>query len=325
MGSSSIDLIDEKIIHGLVVEPRAPFRALGEVAGVSLQTAARRYRRLEGVASLRVLGRVAAPRVGWVNWYLRLRCVPGAATVLATALARRPDTSWVLLASGGAEVMCGLQARSPAQRDELLLEGLPASRRVTDLTAHALLHDYSQPAWPRLTQRLGEAECDKLRRAPQEAPGHPPAPIGPDDERLLDAVATDGRATNTSLAEATGWHESTVRGRIAELRHDGILTFDVNVDPTVFGMDAHAMLWASVDPSQLDAVGAAMAGHAEVPFVSATTGPTNLVATLICADTDHLHAYLTQRLASLPGVGAIETTPLIRLIKGSSRSDVIRS
>jgi DNA-binding Lrp family transcriptional regulator len=324
MESSTLDLIDERIVHSLVVEPRAPFRAIAEVAGVSPQTAARRYRRLQEIASLRVLGRVAAPRVGWVNWYLRLRCVPGAATAVATALARRDDTSWVVLASGGTEVICGLQARSPAQRDELLLDGLPATRRVTSLTAHSLLHNYSQPAWPRLTQQLTETDCDKLRQALSQTPGHLPAPLDTNDERLLDALGRDGRATNASLADTLGWHESTIRHRVAELRRAGILTFDIDIDPVAFGMDAHVMLWASVDPTQLDTVGAAMSEHTEVPFVSATTGPTNLMAALACTDTDHLHAYLTQQLPALPGVGTIETTPLIRLIKGSSHSPVIR-
>ena len=322
MESSTIDLTDERIIHSLVVEPQAPFRAIAQVVGVSPQTAARRYRRLQEIASLRVLGRVAAPRVGWVNWYLRLRCAPGAATALATALARRADTSWVVLASGGTEAICGLQVRSPQQRDELLLDGLPATRRVTSLTAHSLLHDYSQPAWPRLTRQLSQADCDKLRRALPEAPGHPAAPISADDERLLDTLAADGRAASAHLADTLGWHESTIRHRIAELRRAGILTFDVDIDPAAYGMGAYAMLWACVDPAQLDTVGAAMSLHSEVPFVAATTGPTNLVAALICTDTSHLHAYLTQRLPSLPGVGTVETAPLIRLIKGPARSRI---
>jgi hypothetical protein len=46
--------------------------------------------------------------------------------------------------------------------------------------------------------------------------------------------------------------------------------------------------------------------------------------TIVCADTDHLHTQLTQRLASLPGIGSIETAPLIRLIKRSSHSATVR-
>lgn len=136
-----MDALDERIVHGLIVEPRVPFRVLADVAAAAPQTVARRYRRLQDVAGLRVTGRVVAPLAGWVDWYMRLQCVPGAAAGIAGALARRSDTTWVGLASGGAEVVCSLQARSADQRDELLLDGLPASRRVVSLSAYALLHD----------------------------------------------------------------------------------------------------------------------------------------------------------------------------------------
>lgn len=308
-------------MHGLVVEPRVPFRVLAGVVGLSPQTVARRCRRLQDVASLRVTGHVAAPRVGWVNWYVRLQCVPGAAVAIATALAKRPDTGWVFIASGGAEIICSLQARSSEQRDELLLDGLPSSRSVVRLIAHSLLSDYSPVAWPRLTRALTDAECRQLGPAlpPAQSGTVPdaaaPGPLDSRDELLLDLLARDGRASNASLVSSTGWHESTVRRRIAELRRSGILQFDVYVDPAVFGATTYALLWASVDPGRIDDIGAAMAGHDEVPFVSATTGPTNLMATLVCRDTSDLHAYLTRRLAALPGVRLTETTPLIRAVK----------
>lgn len=60
------------------------------------------------------------------------------------------------------------------------------------------------------------------------------------------------------------------------------------------------MLWASIDTSELDAVGVVIAERVEVPFVSAATGLTNLIATLVCHDTGALHPYLTTRFASLP-------------------------
>jgi DNA-binding Lrp family transcriptional regulator len=317
VASSILDGVDERIVHGLVVEPRVPFRILAQVAGVSPQTAARRYRRLQDVASLRVSGRVAAPRAGWSDWYVRLHCVPGAAAAIAAALARRADTRWVVLASGGTEIICSLQARSPGQRDEFLLDRLPASRRVVGLTAHSLLKNYSRPAWSRLTRALTDAECGLLSQVPQGTPGAPRGPLDAHDERLLDALTADGRASSAALALTTGWHESTIRRRIAELRCNGILQFDVDIDEAVFGVTTYAMLWASIDPGRLDDVGEAMATHVEVPFVSATTGPANLMATLVCRDTNELHTYLTRRLASLPGVQAIETTPLIRALKRS--------
>jgi DNA-binding Lrp family transcriptional regulator len=320
--SSTLDDLDERIVHGLAVEPRVPFRVLAEVVGASPQTVARRYRRLQDVASLRVTGRVTAPRVGWVNWYVRLQCAPGAAPGIATALARRADTHWVFLASGGTEIVCALEARSSEQRDALLLDGLPSSRRVVALVAHSLLHDYSPPAWPWLTQALNDAECRHLGQVIPALPEVRGGPLDVHDERLLDLLARDGRASSARLASTIGWHESTIRRRIAELRRSGILQFDVYIEPSVFGATTYAMLWASIDPGRLDDVGAAMADDVEVPFVSATTGPTNLMATVVCRDVGALHTYLTRRLASLPGVRTTETTPLIRVVKGSAPADV---
>ena len=69
-------------------------------------------------------------RLGWVEWFLRLQTTPGSTSSLAEALARRPDTRWVQLASAGTEIICTLEARTPEQRDALLLHGLPGSRRV---------------------------------------------------------------------------------------------------------------------------------------------------------------------------------------------------
>lgn len=55
-------------------------------------------------------------------------------------------------------------------------------------------------------------------------------------------------------------------------------------------------------------------------FVAATTGPTNLMATVVCRDVGPLHTYLTRRLASLSGVRTTETTHTGS--QGLSRADV---
>jgi DNA-binding Lrp family transcriptional regulator len=85
-------------------------------------------------------------------------------------------------------------------------------------------------------------------------------------------------------------------------------------------MRTQALLWASVEPAHLDAAGRAMAGHPEVPFVAATTGPTNLMATVVCPYPSDLYTYITHRFASLPGIRNIESTPLIRTVKRAGPS-----
>ena len=280
----TLDDIDRQIVHFLTIEPRASFRTLAEVTGISDQTAARRYRRLSEAAGLRVLGVAGGSKVGWVDWFLRLQITPGSADSVAEALARRSDTRWVNLASGGTEIVCVVEARTPEQRDALFLRGLPGSRRVVQISAHSMLHNFTPQAWLGIRRALSAEQLGRHAALTGHAPHHPHPADGElavaegvgliaEDEPLLAELARDGRASHAALAAAIHWHESTVRRRMDELRRAGLLHFEVDIESGVYGMNVQAILWLSVEPSRLDEAGRALAGHLEVPFAAATTGP----------------------------------------------------
>jgi DNA-binding Lrp family transcriptional regulator len=330
--SSHLDAVDRQLLHALTVAPRAPFRLLAEVIGVSDQTIARRYRRLAETVGLRVYGLIDGERAGWVDWIVRLQATPGSAQPIAAALARRPDTRWVRLYSGGTEIVCTLQARTPEQRNTLFLRGLPGSRHVTAITAHSILHEFTPTVYTGYASGLPAGRLAALREAvPETLPPPPEAapplgaapswtPAGADilrdeDDPLIAELARDGRAPVADLAAATSWHESTVRRRIEELRQAGLLYFDIDVDESAFGVNATVMLWLKIEPASLEAAGRAVAAHQEVPFAAATTGPTNLVVSAIFRDTRQLYEYLTTRLAGLPGLQSVETAPIIGTMK----------
>jgi DNA-binding Lrp family transcriptional regulator len=312
--TTMIDAVDRQIIHILSIEPRVSFRVIADVTGISDQTAARRYRRLREAAGLRVLGVPDGSRLGWTDWFVRLQTTPGGADAIAEALARRPDTRWVHLASGGTEIVCTLQARTAEQRDALFLRGLPGSRRVVQISAHSILHNFAPGPWRETTRALSAAQLEKLPRSAHPENGTRGALLA-EDEPLLAELARDGRAGNAAIAAAIHWHESTVRRRIDELRHSGLLYFEVDIDNQVLGLNTHALLWLSVEPARLEEAGSTLARHPEVPFAAATTGPANLVASAVFRDTQHLYAYLTGELAALPGVTSVETAPIIRTLK----------
>lgn len=317
MEIKELDAVDRQIVHILTIEPRASFRALAEVTGISDQTAARRYRKLSETAGLRVLGVPDGSRLGWVDWFVRLQTTPGSADSIADALARRPDTSWVRLASGGTEVICVVEARTPEQRNALFLRGLPGSRRIVQISAHSILHDFSPGPWQEICRALSSAQLAVLTRVSDLTRPDRSArtSLTPEDEPLMAELARDGRASNAALAATIHWHESTVRRRIDELRRAGLLHFEVDLDNRMLGMNVDVMLWLSVEPARLDQAGRALAAHPEVPFVGATTGPTNLVATAVFRDTQHFYEYLTTQLAGLPGITSVQTAPVIRTVK----------
>ncbi|MFD7700600.1 Lrp/AsnC family transcriptional regulator [Streptomyces caelestis] len=310
------DALDLGLLQALQLDGRAPFSRIADVLGVSDQTIARRYRRLRNEVRLRVLGMTDQSRLGRTNWIVRLRCNPDAAEPLADALARRPDTSYIGLMSGGTEVICAIRPRSRQDRDELLLERLPRTRRVTSVDAYCVLHHfYGGPlGWLNKIDALDAAQETALRPPPPETPADVVV-LDELDEQLLNLLRQDGRTTATRLATATGRTETAVKRRVQALRRKGVLYFDVEYDHEPFGHGVEAALWLRVEPTRLRSAGHALAGHREVRFAAAVSGEANVMVSVLCRTTEELFAYLADQVGSIPGVRAVETVPTLRRVK----------
>src|SRR5580704_638692 len=221
------DPLDVQLVYALQLDGRAPFSVIGDVLGVSDQTIARRYNRLRSSGLLRVGGLVEPDLIGLRSWLIRVQCTPSAAAVVAEALARRPDTAWISLTSGGTEVACVVRTRAGDEDSHLLLDTLPRSRGVTGITAQCVLHTYFGGVLSLINKSgtLTQDQVAALRPAGAQggvAPGGtgPAAPgrIAAEDTALLAALELDGRTTHRDLAAATGWSQTTVRRRIADLQ-----------------------------------------------------------------------------------------------------------
>ncbi|SHL02312.1 Lrp/AsnC family transcriptional regulator [Actinacidiphila paucisporea] len=313
-----LDPLDQQVVQALQLDGRAPFRRIGEVLGVSDQTVARRYARLRESSGLRVLGLSDPLRIGLTPWFVRVQCTPDAAASIGEALARRTDTRWVTLLSGGTEICCLTYASGPdTDADALLLQKLPQTPRVVQVTAHALLHVFFGHELSPVS-RTGPLSPEQVRalRQPPTAQDGEPVVLGEEDRRLFAALARDGRTPAAELAALTGWSQTTIRRRMAELRASGALYYDLDFGPGVIAPEMRARLLMEVEPASLAAAGRALATHEEVAFAAATTGATNVYASLLCRDARALYRYLTGPVAAIPGVRRTETAPIHRTLKG---------
>ncbi|MEU1411840.1 Lrp/AsnC family transcriptional regulator [Streptomyces sp. NPDC005731] len=313
--SPTLDKLDLQLLSALEIDGRASFSRIAAVLDVSDQTVARRYRRLCAEGGLRVVALRDAHRLGQDQWMLRVRCAPDTALTIADALAKRPDTYWIGLASGGTEVLCLTRPRTRGDHDDLLLAKLPRTPSVVEIRAHQLLHRYygGVNGWIRKFGVLRDDQIAALR------PGPPPGPgsvcIEPEDEPLLAVLERDGRATHPELQRATGRSESVVKRRLNTLLASGAVYIDTEYNADLFGHSVAAVLWITAAPAALHSVGEALATHPEIAHASATAGPSNIVATAVVRSTQELYAYLSGPLGRLEGVQHVETTPFLRRVK----------
>jgi len=322
-----MDDLERGILQALQIDPRAGFSKIAEVLGVSEQTVARRYRRLRGEGLLRIVGLVDPRSVGQSEWMVRVGCRPGGVGRLAEALARRDDVSWVTLTAGGSEIVCSVRSRTAEQRDELLLQRLPATSQVLSMEAYAVLHRFaggSSTDWtgygPALRPDQVEAlEADRAVLFPGPGPDgaapDEPVTLRPEDGPLLDELAVDGRASYAALAAAARTTVGRVTRRLEALCRAGVLYFDLDVASGLMGFTAPAYLWLTVEPASLAAAGEQLARHPEIAFAAAVSGSANLAASILCRDLEDLYQYVTTKISTVAGLRQLAISPVLRRTK----------
>ncbi|MFF9640347.1 Lrp/AsnC family transcriptional regulator [Kitasatospora aureofaciens] len=308
---SVLDALDRRLVCALQVDGRAEPGRIAEVLGVSARTVTRRLGRMRRAGVLRVVRMPDIEDAAVGALLLRVRVLRGRVDTIARALADRSDIPFVDVMLGGHEVGAVMMSDAGA-RDRLLYGQLPATGAVTETTTHAVLHAFAdagqwQAGW------LTDQEVAALARPPVPRPATPP-PLDDLDRALLERLGEDARQSHAVLAGAADAPESTVRRRLHRLDRLGLLRTHATVDPRLLGMAVDANLWLDVPPGRLAEVGAELARHPQVHGVFATSGPTNLLATLFCPDHGGLYRFLTDTLGPL-GVTRAETTITARALK----------
>jgi len=321
--SVNLEADDARILRTLQIDPRIGFAAMALVLGLSEPTVARRYRRMVRQGVVRVIGVVDPGALGQSQWMVRLRCRPGSGAAVAEALAQRDDVSWVVLSGAGSEVTCAVRSRSSEQRDDLLGQKIPRAASVIDLEASVVLRKFlggRGSYWAALSRFLTPEE--ELAIGSRDGPlidapivSHEPMQLSVHDEQLLTALAADGRASLVDLASAADLTPGRASRRLQALLASQVTYIHVEIAPAAFGYQARSNLWLRVHPSEVKAVGWALAQMPEVGFAAALSGRHNLHATVHCRNLNELFDFASDRAGTLPGVESMEVSPIFRQIK----------
>ncbi|MGW5431228.1 Lrp/AsnC ligand binding domain-containing protein [Streptomyces sp. NPDC004059] len=297
----------------MLAAPRASWRTVGRVLGVSERTVVRRAAPLFGDGTLRataVRNPVHFPEL--IPLALRIRCRPTRISAIAATLARRPDTIWVDVLGGGDEICTILFLDGPDARNNLLLRDLPATPAVQSWTSHVLLRVFPA-AFDWSGGLLTQTELTSLRPDLSAAPTRPV--LQPLDHQLIAALIEDGRASYTDLARRANTTALTARRRVEALVNGQVLRLATEVDLARLGVRTEALLWITVAPGGLEETGQQLSRHPQVRFASATTGSANLLVAVAATDLDALYHFLSETIGALEHITTLEVTPILTGVK----------
>ncbi len=319
--SGDLEPDDVRILRALQLDPRAPYAQIGAVLGLSETAVRRRYLRLHADGIIRVVGVLDPGALGQSRWLVRLRCRPGSVAAISAGLARRDDVSWIAVGAAGTEITCAVRSRTTTDRDDLIGHRLPRTAAVLDISAAAILRQFIGGRghyWAALAGTLTPAEETAFGSAPfveSAVVAAAPAILDATDEKLIAALAVDGRAALSALAAAANLTPGRAARRLQALLEHRVVHIDVEIAPAALGLHTRAALLLRIHPAHLSAAGRALARDPAVPFAAATSGRDNLHAVAHCRDLDALYELTTTRLGELPGLQSMEISPIDHQVK----------
>jgi DNA-binding Lrp family transcriptional regulator len=248
---------------------------------------------------------------------VRLRCRPGTANVVAEALAALDATRFVAVVTGSADVAAEFVVAHHRDVAAVLVDGLPRPDDIVETEAMVVVRKFSAvEEWD--TGLLGPDAVALLR--PDRAPSghrewHEPERLSEQEFAIAKVLADDGRASYAQIAAAVGVSDSTAARRVESLIRRGCLRFRTVFDAALIGLDVEFLQWLTVEPGELENVGAQLAKQGSTRYVSATTGRFNLCLYGALPGYGDLYHYMTAVVGALPGVHTADMTLQARTLK----------
>lgn len=255
----TVDEIDKRILQELTRDPMATFAQLAARLGdeIGERTISRRYRRLERVGLVRVVGRTRPEFGGDIPWFIRIEGRAEHIERLAKQLTLEPRARWIRTTPVRNEMVVGLTTHSIT--GDPLLDMLAQDAEITRLQPHQLLRVWTKDATGNQGSDEPEITLDSL------------------DRTILHHLSLDGRTPHRAIADATDVDPATISRRIRRLVDNDVLFYTAEIPQEVLDTPLDVLVWCKVEPGSIGKLGDYLHEQPRVVFVAATTGSANLV------------------------------------------------
>lgn len=129
------------------------------------------------------------------------------------------------------------------------------------------------------------------------------------DRQILSILMHNSKTPFTEIAKKLFVSGGTIHVRMKKLEDMGIVQgYNLDIDHSLLGYDISAFLGIYLDRSSLyDEVAEELARIPEIVGAHYTTGQYNILAKIICRDTNHLREVLHDKIQKISGIQRTET------------------
>ncbi len=134
------------------------------------------------------------------------------------------------------------------------------------------------------------------------------------DKAIVRALQKDGRLAYSQLGTMIGLSEAATRRRVNRLIERGVMQIVAVTDPAKIGFPVQAMIGINVE-GDIGSVTDRLADVEQFEYLVVAAGRYDILAEVVCSDTDDLLRVVNEHVRSVPGVRATEILAYLKLVK----------
>lgn len=140
-------------------------------------------------------------------------------------------------------------------------------------------------------------------------------PIDRLDAEIITLLQSDGRRPSVEIARRLAVAEGTVRKRVERLIREQVIQIGAWADPLKIGYQNYAVMMIQAELRYLERAAERLAEMPEIFFLGTCTGAFDIFATACFRSVEHMHEFMTKRLARVPGIRRVSTSNVTRVGK----------
>jgi Lrp/AsnC family leucine-responsive transcriptional regulator len=139
------------------------------------------------------------------------------------------------------------------------------------------------------------------------------------DERILAALQSNARRKNVDLARELGVAPSTVLERVRRLEEQGwIEGYRALIRPSSIGLTIQSFVAVILDRHEVEAIQLFEQGIQQLSYIRVcyhVAGRFDYLLQVVARDLEHLGELIKNQIASIPGIGKVESFPIYSEVK----------